>query len=173
MKQLFNLTGILILAMVAHSAGAAGRYQIELVIFVQHMASTELFEQTQSQINWPDRVDDLSAYAEVSSGDRMLDRAYGALSRSAGYRPLMHVSWIQDIDANKIGDAVRIQGAHGSIDGFVRVQRGQYLRLIIDLEYQPDAHRYYRLHEKRRIKFNETHYFDHPKFGVIAKVRPL
>ena len=173
MKKLLSLSGILILALVAHSAMAEGRYQIELVIFAQHMPNTELFDQTQSQIQWPKRVVDLSTFAEVSPENRILNGAYGVLSRSAGYHPLMHVSWVQAIGPNRIGDAVRIQGANGAIDGFVRIQRGQYLTLIVDLEYQPGVNRYYRLHEKRRIKFNETHYLDHPKFGVIAKVRPL
>lgn len=174
MKKTIYLIGILTLALMAHSAGAAGRYQIELVIFAQSMPNTELFEQTQSQIQWPKRVSDLSAFTEVSSGNRFLNGAYGALSRNAGYQPLMHLSWIQSIGANRMGDAVHIQGGRGSIDGFVRVQRGQYLYLIVDLEYQPGgANRYYRLNEKRRIKLNETHYLDHPKFGVIAKVRPL
>lgn len=173
MKKLLNLSGILVLVLVSHSAIAAGRYQIELVIFAQYMPNTELFDQAQSQIRWPNKVFGLSAFAEVSPEHRILNGAYGALSRSAGYRPLMHVSWIQNIGANRTGDAVRIQGANGTIDGFVRLQRGQYLNLIVDLEYQPDASLYYRLHERRRIKFNETHYLDHPKFGVIAQVRPL
>ena len=31
----------------------------------------------------------------------------------------------------------------------------------------------YRLSERRRIKTAETHYFDHPKFGVLLRVTPL
>lgn len=31
----------------------------------------------------------------------------------------------------------------------------------------------YRLSERRRIKSAETHYFDHPKFGVLLRVTPL
>ena len=30
----------------------------------------------------------------------------------------------------------------------------------------------YSLREKRRIKSNENHYFDHPHFGMIARVTP-
>lgn len=28
----------------------------------------------------------------------------------------------------------------------------------------------YRLHEKRRFKLNETHYLDHPKFGILFRI---
>jgi hypothetical protein len=31
----------------------------------------------------------------------------------------------------------------------------------------------YRLSEKRPLKFNESHYFDHPAVGVILLVTPL
>ena len=31
----------------------------------------------------------------------------------------------------------------------------------------------YRLSERRRIRSAETHYFDHPKFGVLLRVTPL
>ena len=31
----------------------------------------------------------------------------------------------------------------------------------------------YRLSERRRIRTAETHYFDHPKFGVLLRVTPL
>jgi hypothetical protein len=30
----------------------------------------------------------------------------------------------------------------------------------------------YRLSERRRIRSGELHYFDHPRFGVIARVTP-
>ncbi len=50
----------------------------------------------------------------------------------------------------------------------------------MDLEYTGDvvdgeAFRtvVYRLKEKWRIKLNEIHYLDHPRFGVIAKVKPV
>ncbi len=154
------------------SALAADRYQIELIVFAQNPPNTEWLDQTQSLIEWPPGVVDVSAFAPVSRQNRLLNTAYGVLSGNASYRPLLHVAWIQAIDPDNIGEAVRVRDSEGLVNGFVRVQRGQYLNLIVDLEYQPDAGRYYRLHEKRRIKFNETHYLDHPKLGVVARVSP-
>ncbi len=59
------------------------------------------------------------------------------------------------------------------MNGFVHIQRGQTLQLIVDLEYTPaqvNSEAFiYRLNENRRIKLNEVHYLDHPKFGVVAK----
>ena len=37
---------------------------------------------------------------------------------------------------------------------------------------EPVVERYY-LDEQRKLKLNEIHYFDHPRFGVILMVRPL
>ncbi|PPD04194.1 MAG: hypothetical protein CTY29_06735 [Methylobacter sp.] len=59
---------------------------------------------------------------------------------------------------------------------------GPILALTTDFEFTPAAvsdfstsapASAFRLKESRGIKFNEIHYFDHPKFGVIAKVSPL
>lgn len=40
------------------------------------------------------------------------------------------------------------------------------------LEAEP-RNQAYRLQERRRVRLNEVHYFDHPMVGVIALVRPL
>lgn len=173
MKKIIGLTGIWLLVFWVQSAEAGGRYQIEVVVFAQYVPNTELFEQTQSQIHWPKTIVDESVLTQVAADGRLLNGVYGTLARTKGYHPLLHAAWIQEIAANKTGKAIRIQGGNGTVDGYIRLQRGQLLKLLVDLEYQPSTNRYYRLREKRRIKFNERHYFDHPKFGVIAVVKPL
>jgi hypothetical protein len=52
----------------------------------------------------------------------------------------------------------------------VALQRSQYLFLGVDIDYQAAPGTTYGLREKRRIKFGERHYFDHPAFGVVAQV---
>ena len=173
MKKLLKFSLFLFFVFFNYYSAAAERYQIELVVFAQDMPNTELLDQTQSEIHWPANVVDVSAFPSVDAAGRALSGAYRALSGSSSYRPLLHAAWIQSVDAGYAGDAVRIQDANGFINGFVRLQRAQYLYLNVDLEYQPDSGRYFRLHEKRRLKLNEDQYLDHPKFGVIAKVTPL
>ncbi|GAB4264272.1 MAG: hypothetical protein Kow0065_15000 [Methylomicrobium sp.] len=155
------------------AASADARFQIELIVFAQEMPTTELFEQTRSEIQWPSRVVDHTALLSVESQALQLASVLTTMSRYPAYRPIAHFAWIQSIAANSAGDAVRIQDAGKVLDGFVRVERGDYLTLSLDLEYQPDPERFFRLNEARRIKFDEDHYFDHPKFGVIAKIHPL
>ena len=36
-----------------------------------------------------------------------------------------------------------------------------------------DSYLGYRMVEKRRLKLNERHYFDHPKFGLLVQVSRL
>ncbi len=37
---------------------------------------------------------------------------------------------------------------------------------------EPLEERYF-IDEQRKLKLNEIHYFDHPRFGVILSVKPL
>jgi hypothetical protein len=95
----------------------------------------------------------------------------GALKRSAGYRLLGHVAWAADVPANgtlaaRVEDVLPGSG----LSGTVAVQRGQYLFLRLELDYATPDGRAYRLRERRRVKFNERHYFDHPAIGAIAVV---
>lgn len=43
---------------------------------------------------------------------------------------------------------------------------------VLQAAPEPIVERYY-LDEQRKLKLNEIHYFDHPRFGVILSVRPL
>lgn len=73
------------------------------------------------------------------------------------------------------------------VNGTLSLTRGRYLHMSLDLLYQrqPNAPQLfsffgfsnagnspeiYRLTQTRRLKRGEIHYFDHPKFGVIAVV---
>jgi len=51
------------------------------------------------------------------------------------------------------------------------VQRSQYLFMFADVDWASGGH-VYGIRDKRRIKFGERHYFDHPAFGLIIQVRP-
>lgn len=148
-------------------------YKIEVLVFAQDQSSSEVFDQIESEIEWPRRLADLGNYQQVASEYMTLHGIKAKLQRSTGYRPLLHVAWTQSIPANTVGTAVQLQNPPGSVNGYFRVQRGHYLHMIVDLEYSPSGSLYYRLNEKRRFKFNEIHYLDHPKFGIIARVTPL
>ena len=175
MEKIIKLQITVLLCFFGTNVMADGRfYQIELIIFAQNAPNNERFDQTGHEIRWPGNLRDVSGFKQ---GSKQLGGTYGALKRSRDYRPFLHLSWVQKVGKNSLGQAVQIQKGGGQtgddlLQGFVRIQRGTYLHLLVDLEYTPGSV-VYRLKEKRRLKFNEIHYLDHPKFGVIAKVSPL
>ncbi len=175
--KLRNLVALLILGLLSVSSHAGEKlYKIELVIFAQDMPNTEVFDQTESRIAWPRNLLNQSAYQQVDSANMRLHGSYDQLARGQNYKALMHLAWMQSVRANRLSSAVQISNAEGTINGFFRLQRGNLIQMIVDIEYSPDTYGdglIYRLHEKRRFKLNEIHYLDHPKFGILARVSPL
>lgn len=161
----------------SHLLAKAGVYQIELIIFSQAMPNTEVFEQTDSQINWPSVLTELSAYKKPDH-TALTDR-YAALLKDPAYQPILHVTWVQLVGNGELSVPVHIQGADGKLNGYLRMQQDQGLQMTVDLELTSNSGDgfsktvIYRLNEKRPIKLNEVYYLDHPKFGVIVKVSPL
>ena len=152
-------------------------YQIELIVFLQAMPNTEVFDQTESRINWPATLTELSAYKKADN--MTLNDSVAALSKDSAYRPILHVSWIQPAGEGSLSAPVHIQSADGKLNGYLQMQHEQSLQMAVDLEYasnQSDSSGnsiIYRLNEKRPIKSNEIYYLDHPKLGVIAKISAL
>ena len=120
-----------------------------------------------------------------------------ALARSAPYRPIAHLAWRQTVSARRQAKPLELpvhqtRPDRARVDGLVRVAVERYLHLDLDLrlhpaevkqqqigqaematemEYEygvPDI----RLKERRRMRSKEVHYFDHPRFGVIALITP-
>ena len=56
-------------------------------------------------------------------------------------------------------------------EGVVRIKVGRLLHVEVDFLYYQDGTPV-RLNESRKVKLRETHYFDHPLFGVIVQVSP-
>ena len=52
--------------------------------------------------------------------------------------------------------------------GYIKVYAEQLLFTNIDIDYKG-----FRLKENRRLKLNEQHFFDHPKFGLLMQVSRL
>lgn len=111
----------------------------------------------------------------------ILDR----LERLDAYEPLMHFGWTQPMypDEEKV---VRPLGSYMTppegLEGDLTLYLSRYLHLAINLQLdaappeQPVdlfAVRYpvrYRISEDRIFRNGELRYFDHPKFGVMAKI---
>ena len=102
------------------------------------------------------------------------------LRRSRNYQPLAHFGWTQP--GYPRGDAKfltinSLVPAGSGLQGQVALSRGRYLHLTVDLVYDApgvagEAPQRFVLRQSRRMRSNERHYLDAPRFGVIAIVTP-
>jgi hypothetical protein len=159
-------------------AASAAQYDVEVIVF-RNLAARDDGEQ------WPaDTADSAGGFArvplqqglqELPESQFALNDVAGALQRSGAYQVLAHRLWRKD--AYDRHNAVpyplhATQGsAHHELDGSITLLRERYLHLAIDLTLRSSG-TLYRLDEARRIRSGELHYFDNPRFGVIARVTP-
>ncbi len=100
------------------------------------------------------------------------------MRRSRGYQPVAHVGWTQPgypRNAAKYIPVSELVPATSGLQGQIALTRGRYLHLTLDLVLDGaatgDGSRYV-LRQTRRMRSNERHYIDSPKFGVIAVITP-
>jgi hypothetical protein len=99
------------------------------------------------------------------------------LRRSRNFQPLAHIGWTQPGFARDTAKFLSINGmvpAGSGVVGQVALTRGRYLHLTLDLVYDAPGEGAQRfvLRQTRRMRSNERHYIDHPRFGVIALITP-
>jgi hypothetical protein len=100
------------------------------------------------------------------------------MRRSRGYQPVAHIGWTQPGYARNAAQYLSVSslvsGSSG-LQGQIALSRGRYLHLTLDLVLDStasgDGQRYV-LRQTRRMRSNERHYIDSPKFGVIAVITP-
>ena len=173
-------------------AAQPNSYDVEVVVF-SYRYPADNGEQ------WPSQAAENSIAAGGYSGDEVYELPAAAyrlngisngLRQSSNYSVLFHRAWRQPAygDAGAVNLPVRAVAASGRdrIEGYVRLIRERFLHLDTDLQMQPAAGSrnpemalnasaaspVYTLREKRRIKSNVVHYFDNPRFGMIATVTP-
>ena len=165
-------------------------YDVEVVIFSNQNSGDD-------GERWPTSVrDDPGAQGFVAEGQiserpessyQLGGIAYG-LKQARGYSVLLHTAWRQPAydSRNAIGYAVDTSVQNGSkrLSGRINLVRERYLHLDVDLllasayatlsaTEDATSSPVYELRERRRIKKSRTvHYFDHPRFGMIAIVTP-
>jgi hypothetical protein len=174
----------LLAALPAHAAPAEkeSTYEIEVVVFENRL---------------PDLIGDELLARDAEARIRKLESAvtpkaavsepylHPAITRlleqDGSYRVLAHQHWQQTIDAKTVAKPVRVVAANpAELDGTIRFYMSRYLHLDVNLLFRetsagaiPDAGIVYRLSELRKLKSQETHYFDHPRLGVLVRIMPL
>lgn len=151
-------------------------YQVELIVFTQDFPNTELFDQTESKINWPGGMTEISDQQRATN--TTLDESLSLLSKTPNYRVIKYASWVQNLAANA-GVPVRIRSTDGQLNGYLQLLQEQPLRVNVELEYPSGLSDnlgnmiLYRLNENRPVKLGDIYYLDHPRIGAIVKVTKL
>ena len=159
--------------------------------YQQFLADVATFEQKlwDSSYTW---LENLTMVNEVK-----------ALNRQRNIRPLIHRRWRQSVPARSAPQPVYIaseistsapatMAGFAKIEGFVSVTVGRYLHFAPTLWFHADTlglspvafpvrvplapvptSQYMQLQESRRMRSEEWHYLDHPKFGVIVRIDPI
>jgi hypothetical protein len=168
-------------------------YDVELVIFL-HLSSdaTDEVWNLESAVGEPPAIpsDDASPFESTAptsstapapnfpalpASKFKLTAIEEALRRSRNYRPIAHIGWTQPGFARNGAPFLSLDAfvpASSGLTGQVALSRGRYLHLTLDLSYTGSDSQRYVLRQSRRMRSNERHYIDHPKFGVIAVVTP-
>ena len=191
-SQLMLCTVALVLALAGSPMALAEVpvYDVEVIIFSNQNSGDD-------GERWPTSVRDNPAAQDFVAEGQISERpessyqlggiAYG-LQQSRGYSVLLHTAWRQPAydSRNAIGYSVDTSVQNGSrrLSGRINLVRERYLHLDVDLflstayatlSATEDAtgSPVYELSERRRIKKSgKVHYFDHPRFGMIAIVTP-
>ncbi len=136
-------------------------YKVEIIVFenfIEHQAY-ESYKQI--------KIEEIVTESEVWLIEpSMLLEEVVSFDESEDYLLLHHFSWGQESLDYK--EAAVVNVIETDISGWIKVYANQLLYVNLDLDFNG-----YRLNEKRRIKLNEKHFFDHPKFGVLIQVSRL
>ena len=104
-----------------------------------------------------------------------LDGIWVSMRRSAGYRPLAHFAWA--MPAQWTGEPIPLRLstlAAGPLpfSGLASLEEERFVHLALDLRMPAveEGGGDYRIRERRRLLLGEVHYFDHPRFGAIARL---
>jgi hypothetical protein len=143
------------------NSGLAKEYKIEVLIFENNQPSIAYENYRYSPIA------ELNSEAPIWKLEpTMLVEARKALENAADYNLLYHYSWGQQ--TLPVSQAAVYQLFEENLKGWIKVYAGQLLFANIDLDLNG-----YRMTERRRLKLDEKHFFDHPKFGVLMQVSRL
>jgi len=181
------------------NAAGLQHYDVELIVFrtLSSGATPELWameavaagQQLALPEDDPDPMDPVATptptttqtFPAVPPGRLKLTAVEEALRRSRNYQPLAHIAWTQPGYPRNAARYIPIAALAPSVPGLsgqVALSRGRYLHLTLDLALDDPAvdgepQQRYVLRQTRRMRSNERHYLDHPKFGVIALVTPV
>jgi len=154
-KHITYLLVCLFIGLNTQDVFAKGNYHVEAIIFEHansaHSSSSPVIKRAPSYANtW------FMNNGELRSSARKL-------KASPYYNIVTHTSWGQR-SASYSKSAAKSFNQNG-LTGFVKVFAKQLLLTEIELSYNGHL-----IKQRRRLKLDETHYFDNAGFGVLLRV---
>ena len=179
------------LVLAATAADRTNTYVVEIVVFATKLPQfegDELWTLDTKQIAGPQA--DTTQPASMSTSASFFAATAADLEKDGRFRILAQQRWVQTMETKSASLPVRIRSAHPKsqeeLDGTLRIYLSRYLHMDINLVYQEEVSAGgfmgvatnpgkidYRIHEQRRIRGQETHYIDHPKFGALVRLTPV
>lgn len=163
-------------------------FTVELIVFSYSGASTEEAwnyapeSEPQASTTTPAK----KAALRFEREDALtLTEIYEKMRRSRDYRPLVHTAWTQPGYAAEDAPSLpldRVARLPRDLSGKVTLHLSRYLHLNVDLALAGNRSSgasdaltlnerpIYQLQESRRMRSGDLHFFDHPRFGVIARI---
>ena len=119
----------------------------------------------------------------LNRSDFTLDDAYQHLRRLDAYKPLLHFGWTQATYPDQKLEPLPLSAfvtPPAGLEGSLNLYLSRFLHLAVELKLEKpgsgSADQYpvfYTISEDRIFRNGDLRYFDHPKFGVLAKITRL
>lgn len=186
--RILALAGLLVLSSPLHAAAVTPEkdssiYEIEVLVFENRqpeLQGDELLARDPATVR-RQAIDAAVPPEILTSQPTLLPVISELLEKDGRYRILASRHWQQTLEANPkpAVKPIRIaSAAAGELEGAVRFSLSRYLHLDVNMLFRDISTNLpqpvlYQIHEQRRIKSQETNYFDHPRFGVLVRVMPV
>lgn len=182
MRRIIWSAIVALIPVLAHASPASTPlYEIQVLVFANHMRSWDGHEHWQEEKNPP--IKDLRAARTPSHHlplGSQLAYAESILAQHPHYTILAARSWVQNTVSLQKTVPVRIKSErYGHLNGVIRVFRWKLLHVALNLRYRSPDHLttnpsapVYRLITQRPMAVARTNYFDNPKFGVLVRIVP-
>ena len=153
--------GLILLIGMTSAPALAKDYKVEAIVFKQLNSGAAAESHRYTPPSTPH-----SASATWAIEATMLVEDVVSLQESPDYEIIQTYSWAQE--SLPFSESASMSVYEPSLNGWIKVYANSLLYVNLDLEMEG-----FRLTEKRRIKLDEKHFFDHPKFGVLLQVSRL
>jgi len=174
---------LIVLLLASFSAVAAPSfYQIDLIVFTHvpaqqhHIHPALIIPHTKNSVDLGrGPMQSKTPYQCLPATSSQLEKEYWALSHQAAYQVLFHRSWLQPFKNEKPVAISEINRSGWTVNGFIKVKRGQYYVLDSSLRVEDTNHRdsSFVVSLKKRLKPKVVYYLDNPTVGLLIKIHRI